>query len=75
MFRCGSWQHTEEKMPGRRRQNSIRQELWAIPKELAGRKDPVFFDDGDPDLPVDDEPAVQFADFEPSDELDTVIIH
>ncbi len=62
----------------KRRRNSIRQELWAIPKELAGRHNPVTFDDGCPNLrDADEKSEIQFADFEldSSDALDEVIIH
>lgn len=62
----------------KRRRNSIRQELWAIPKELGGRNDPPIFDDGCPHLPdADEKSEIQFADFEldPSKALDEVIIH
>lgn len=47
----------------------------AEPEAPEARHCAVFFDDGDPHLDVEDEPAVQFADFDRSTALDEIIIH
>lgn len=70
----------EEKMPGRKVCQSLRQRHEPVPEPVMSnpRRRAVFFDDGDPHLlGADDESEVPYADFglEPSDELDQVIIH
>lgn len=64
-------------MPGKKVYESAQQQRVPIeePESPEARHCAVFFDDGDPHLDVDDEPEVQFADFDRSTALDEIISH